>query len=35
MKGFTKCPKCVEKLVMAYLKIDGSSRVCPICESVY
>jgi transcription elongation factor Elf1 len=35
MSGFTKCPSCVEKLVVVTLKVEGASMVCPLCESVY
>jgi len=35
MSGFTKCPRCVEKLVEVALKVEGTSMVCPFCESVY
>ena len=35
MKEFTKCPSCVEKLVVVTLKEEGNSMVCPFCDFVY
>ena len=35
MSRFTKCPRCIAKLVEVHLKVEGASMICPFCESVY
>ena len=35
MSGFTECPNCVKKRLSVPLRMEGDSRVCPLCEAIF